>query len=605
MHKAGLLAVLLVATLSGCGGSDNDAFQPGTGGTSAPVATTLTLVTSSPTLASDGSTPAEITAYVRDANNQLVESVSVVFSASSGALAVTQATSGTDGTATASLTPLTPERRTITVTATAGTVTSSVNVDVVGSTITIQGPATLTLQQQGTYTVTLKNAANVAIANQTVTVASARSNTLSAASVTTDSTGTATFNMTAANSGDDTITVNGAGLTASQTVAVNSDSFTFTAPASGTEVALGATQTVTVRWLVANVAQVGQSITFSTTRGTVSPQTVVTDSTGSATATVSSVNAGGAIITAGGGASSAELSIEFVAQTAATIDVQPSAFTIGTEQTSTIIAVVRDPTGNLVKNKTVDFTLTDITGGWLSLGSVLTDSQGRAQTVYTASTTTSANEGVKIDATVRGSSPVVTKQVALTVAKREVFLSLGTGNEIDEPNVAQYKIDYIVQVTDSNGNGVANVALSLRMLSQRYYKGYRSAAVSPATGWTTTYTVAGGCADEDVNRNGILDSGEDFNTSTRIEAGNIAAVTPSNATTDADGFALVSVYYPQEYAYYLDVTLSASATVQGTEYVRTSSFMLPGSSTDFNSTTNAAPGPVSPFGSATVCTNPL
>ncbi len=62
---------------------------------------------------------------------------------------------------------------------------------------------------------------------------------------------------------------------------------------------------------------------------------------------------------------------------------------------------------------------------------------------------------------------------------------------------------------------------------------------------------------------------------------------------------MVHLTYPQEFAYYLDVELSANATVQGTEYVRSSVFMLPGSSEDFSGTVGP-PGPVSPFGTSTV-----
>jgi hypothetical protein len=116
------------------------------------------------------------------------------------------------------------------------------------------------------------------------------------------------------------------------------------------------------------------------------------------------------------------------------------------------------------------------------------------------------------------------------------------------------------------------------------------------------------CADEDVNHNGILDPGEDFNSNGHIDAGNIAAVAPispaTSVITGSDGRVLVNVTYPQEYAYYLDVALSASANVSGTEYVRTSNFMLPGASTDFNSTNTSPPGPVSPFGTANSCLNP-
>ena len=222
---------------------------------------------------------------------------------------------------------------------------------------------------------------------------------------------------------------------------------------------------------------------------------------------------------------------------------------------------------------------------------------------------------MRITATVQGTA--IAKTVALTVARREVFISLGTGNELTEPNTAQYKIEYIVQVTDSNGNGVANVPVSLRLLSDAYYKGERAVF---GTTWGTTYPVPAGapgtlngtrgCQDEDTlgvasnQRNGILDPGEDYNGNGRLEAGNIATVTPSNAVTDANGFVIGNVFYPQEYAYYLDVSLSASTTVQGTEYVRTSKFILPGIAGDFNDVDKSPPGRYSPFGRANSCSDP-
>jgi len=482
----------------------------------------------------------------------------------------------------------------------AGAISATVAVNVAGSALSVQGPNALTLSQQGTYRVTLLDSANRAIVGRTITLSSQRSNTLNPASVVTDSTGSASFTVTAVNGGSDTISATGLGLTATQAVTVNSDSFTFTAPAANAEVALATPQTVTVRWLVDNVPVQNQTVTFSTTRGTVGAAEVLTDTTGTASTTVSASNAGAAIVTATAGSNSANVAIEFVAATPASISVQPSVFSIGPNQTSTLTAVVRDAAGNLVKNKTVVFTLNDVTGGTLSAGSAVTNSQGRAQTVYTASNTTSANQGVLISAAVQGFPAVTPSQVGLTVARRELFISIGTGNEIAEPNPAQYQVDYIVQLTDANGNGVAGVPLALRILSQRYYKGTR---VANFNNWTTSYTNPAGCADEDADRDGVLDDGEDFNSSGRLEAGNIATVTPSNAVTDANGFIQVKVFYPQEYAYYLDVALSASGTVSGTEYVRTSNFMLAGSAGDFSNINVAPPGMASPFGTG-VCTAP-
>jgi Bacterial Ig-like domain (group 1) len=620
MRISRIFPMLLALALTACGGGSDDAFQGGTGGTggsgTAPVVAAVTAITSTSTVPSDGANPAEISVFVRNANNQFMAGVPVIFSASSGGLQITQATTDANGLAKATLIAAgDPTNRTITVTAQAGTITQTVRVDVVGTVLTVQGPTALTVGQRGTYTLSLLDAGGKAISARAVTITSSRSNTLSAASVTTDFNGRATFTMTAAAGGNDTLSVAALGQTAQQAVAVNADSFTYSSPAANTEITLGSAQAVTVVLLVNGVPQAGQTISFSTTRGSVTPVTAVTDAAGRASTTVTAANAGAAIISATAGASTAQLALEFVATVPTAIDVQPSSFAIATAGTSTVTAVVRDAQGNLVKGRTVVFTLDDVTGGTLSTGSVVTDSQGRAQTVYTASNTTSANEGVKITATVQGVTPTLARQVALTVARREVFISLGTGNEITEPNTAQYRKEYIVQVTDSNGNGVANVPVSMRILSEIYHKGYRASGAGltpPITGWLTFYTLDNayaavtGCRDEDVNRNGVLDANlnEDFNNSGRIEAGNIAAVTPSNVTTDANGFALVVVSYPQEYAYYLQVALSASATVQGTEYVRTNRFMLEGSAEDFRDVQKAAPGPRSPFGVATTCSNP-
>ena len=52
--------------------------------------------------------------------------------------------------------------------------------------------------------------------------------------------------------------------------------------------------------------------------------------------------------------------------------------------------------------------------------------------------------------------------------------------------------------------------------------------------------------------------GEDFNGNGRLEAGNIATVTPAHRDDRRDGFALIDVVYPQEYAYWLDVDLNAT-----------------------------------------------
>ncbi len=607
IFKNSVLSLLAAAVLGACGGGGGDnAFQapvPPSTTPAAPVVAAVTATASSPTLQSDGGVPVEIRAYVRNASNQYMADVPVTFSANSGGLTVTRGITDASGLATATLTPAgDPTRRAITVTVQASTASTTLQVEVVGSSLSLQGATALNLQQQATYTVRLADAAGTGIAGRTLQVSSQRGNTLSAASLTTDSTGAASFSLTAVQPQNDTVTVTGLGLTATRAITVNADKLEFLTPVTATEVALGATQAIRIRRTSAGVALAGQTVVFSTTRGSITPASAVTDAAGEATASVTSANAGGAVVTAATGAVESTLPIEFVAATPATAELQPDVFTIGPNQSATLTAVVRDAAGNLVKNQTVVFTLADVTGGTLSVGSAVTDSQGRAQTAYRSSSTTSASGGVRITATVSGTA--ISDVVDLTVARREVFLSLGTGNTISEPNSAQYLVEYAVQVTDANGSGVAGVPVSMRMLSTRYYKGTRTAPSTAGGSWSTSYSVVGGCADEDVNRNGTLDAGEDTNGNGRVDAGNVVTVSPASVVTDASGFALVNVTYPQEHAYYLDVELSANATVQGSEYVRSARFLVPGSAADFKDANVSPPGIVSPFGKAASCLDP-
>src|SRR5690606_20508252 len=102
-----LLLTAALAALAACsGGSDDSLTGPpgaGPGGPPAAVAT-LALLTSSPQLPSDGTATATITALVRDANNNVMENVPVVFQASSGSLSVSQpATTDANGSLTAVL----------------------------------------------------------------------------------------------------------------------------------------------------------------------------------------------------------------------------------------------------------------------------------------------------------------------------------------------------------------------------------------------------------------------------------------------------------------------------------------------------------------------
>jgi hypothetical protein len=579
---------------------------------------TISVITSLPQIPSDGTKPATITALVRNAQNQFVSGVAVVFTSTSGGLTVTQGTTDASGAATATLTSAGDQtNRTITVTATAGSESATVPVQVIGTTLTLTGPASLVQGSQGTYSVTLTDAGANGIANKVVTLTSAKGNTLSATSITTNASGQNTFVVTAVNGGTDTITASVLSLKATESVAVSTQKFAFTAPAAANSpVNIGATSTVKVVWTAAGVPQVGQTVTFSATRGTLSATTATIDSTGTASVNISSTTAGPSLISATGTGVSAQASIEFVATTPSAVAVQASPATIAAQGQSTITATVRDANDNLVEGQVVNFTITqDSTGGSLSVASATTNVQGQASTVYTASTATSATNGIVVSATVSGTS--VTSTASLTVGGQSVNLSLGTGNVVGAgPNKdTQYSYPFSVQAIDAAGAGVDNVTVSFAVTSLAYAKGSQTYN-SPPGEWQPNYSTAPtdpdaflvkgfvGCLSEDVSGNGILTSGEDYNTNGKLDPGLVVSTDVGSATTANGGTASVNLIYPKDHAYWVVVKLTATATVSGNQSSTSTSFLLLGLATDYTSQTVIPPGEYSPYGTASTCLDP-
>lgn len=621
-----IIIAAALAVLSACsGGSDDTLVGGGTGPGGVPIATvgTLTLLTSSPQIPSDGGANATISALVQDANLNVMPDVSVVFSASSGSLVVTQpAVTDASGVLTAQLSTAGDKtNRTITISAIAGgTAQATLNVNVVGTTVQINGPGSIPLGATANFTAVVTDAGGTGVSGATVMVTSGAGNTVTLGGTTTDVNGELDFTVTGSAGGNDTITASALGAQDMQAVNVSSDSFVFVIPDPAgplTEIDLGAEANIEVSWLQG----AGLPVTFATSRGSftdcaggaVANNTIVADGAGTAALCVRSSNAGPAVITATNNVgTSIQANVEFVATTPAGIEIQVAPATVPINGQSQITGVVRDANGNLVKNQTVSFVLTDVTGGSLSVPQAITNSQGRAQTVYNASATTSALDGVRIDATVQG-FPAVTNFETLTVAQRELFISIGTGNEIDEPNTAQYRKEWVIQVTDAQGNGVAGANVTFSVLSDRYFEGFRSyPLLGPA--WVTNQLAT--CIDEDTltgnpsyDRNGVLDPGEDNNGNGRIEAGNIATAVAqagggATLVTDQNGFGILDVYWPQEYAYWLEVTLQARASVQGTESSESTTFQLDGAASDFTNETVAPPGVISPFSVDGDCSTP-
>jgi hypothetical protein len=602
--------------------------------TVAPAKQSVSLQTSSPQIPSDNSAPATITAFVKDANNNFVSGAVVHFQASSGGLAVTTPTGGSPGmtdaagAATATLSVAgDPSIRAITVTATVGASTASIVVNVAGTSVSIAGPASVVLGSVGTYSVSLTDAAKKAIPSQSVAVTSSLGNTLSASTITTDASGHATFTLTAAKAGTDTVTVTAVGASASESVAVSNQQFQFSAPAAAALIPIAATATCTpntpvvVNWKSNNAAVTGATVNFSSTRGTIAPTTVTTDGNGNATVMICATSAGPATLSASASGVSATENVSFVSTTPSVINLQASPSTVSITGQSTLSAVVRDAKGNLVQGQAVDFTITDVTGGSLSLATATTDVEGVAQTVYTASNTPSATNGVSITATVHGTA--IANTATLTVNGAALHISMGTGAFIRE-NAAKtaFIMDWFISVLDSSSHPVPNnaVTLSLHSASRPAYGYFKGAWEVCGTTWQqfdgrttgcSTATTAPiqpltpktPCLNEDINLTGVYDAAEDINKDNILEPGDIAVVSPGVVTTASDGTSAFTVTYPEDHALWVQVTLTATATVAGTESSTSTTFVLPILASYVNTVTSSPPGFISPYGVG-LCTDP-
>ncbi len=571
----------------------------------------LTLLVDSPQLGSSGSKDTTITAIVKDGSNRLLADIPVTFSATSGTLNTTQPTTDASGKATALLNPGGDKsNRQITITATTGTASQSVTVDVTGTTISISGDTSMVLNSTIDLIVTLKDSDDQPISGQTITASSSLGNTIAASTLTTNSNGQVTVQVTATQSGTDTLTFTGLGVTTSHTLTISGDNFQFTAPVADSDIPLNTSQTVTVHWEQNGVPQAGKTIAFSATRGSLTANTATTNASGDASVQISSTNAGPSTITATvSGGPSANRSINFIATTAAVVDLQVDKATIGpndgsqaTQQQATLTATVRDANNNLVKGKTVRFSiLQDNSGGTLTASTAVTDSLGRASTTYVSSSATTAQNGVQIQVSVDEGTTTLTNTVSLTVARSALFVRLGTGNLVASPTPTQYAKEYSVMITDASGNAVPNVDVGIAIVPSHFAKGYWDFPTGAKT-WRHNTTAT--CVNEDANLNGILDSGEDTNGNNVLDPGNVASA-PSTVTTGADGSATFNITYAKEYATWVEVQLKASRTVAGTEASHTVQFYLPISGDDVTDQTKPPPGVVSPFGQSSSCADTL
>lgn len=600
--------VALTMTLVACGGGGGSS---GASSTQAVVPVTevpasIEVLASANSLPSAGS-GVVITAFVKNSANVGLAAQKVIFAASSGGLQSASAVTDASGAATAKLIVGSDKSiRDIKVTVTAGAISGNVSVALTGTRVSISGTGSL---QSGagasSFTVNAVDSSNNPILGAQISVSSALGNAISATPLTTDATGSAAFLYTPNKSGSDTLTVSGLGSSASAAIVVSAIDLVALSPASNTSIATGASQTISVRYRLSGAGVAGQTVSFSTTRGTFASATATTDVNGEASASLVSSTAGPAVVVAQiSGVGSVNLPIQFVATTPTTIVVQANPGSVlpnasGTSNQSTIEAVVRDASGNAVANRQVNFTaLQDLSNGSISPGIATTDANGRAQVQFIPGASSTQANGVIIQAQVASTN--ISSTTFVTVNGKALFITIGFGNTISNLDETTYSKPFTVYVTDANGVAVGNQVLSLSAIPEIYFKGFLV--------FNKTWKYSGDaptavCANEDRNLNGILDVGEDTNGNGQLTPGNVVVTAPGNVTTDASGRASFNLQYGEQYAPWATVKITARASVAGTESRQSIFFNLSGVASDFSDENVPPAGVRSPFGRSALCTD--
>lgn len=270
-----------------------------------------------------------------------------------------------------------------------------------------------------------------------------------------------------------------------------------------------------------------------------------------------------------------------VAITSASVSANPSVVAVnqaGSEANRSEIRALFLTSGNApVKNVRVRFdTAGDANsiGGSFSTGSatLYSDANGVVTTAYIPGTRSSPTNGLTVRACygTTDSDPnllncTTNAIVRLTVVAEPLGVSIGT-NELIVVGTLTYTKQFLVSVADSAGNAKADVALSVSLDLPQYRKGYYAFDLVNSV-W---YKVGGDlavCLNEDSNRNGVLETGEDINGNSRLDPGRSdVTVRLLQPRTAADGTAIVEITYAKSFGSWVDgwITVAASG-VAGTE----------------------------------------
>jgi len=612
---AGTSAGTAIVTIRSSGVTNSASIEI-TGG----LAANISLKASSGTVWSDNSNNTTITATVLDANNAALKETTVSFRASDGTLSAPSVVTDEKGEAIVlfSAGNMDNSNRTSTITATAGSVSRQILIQVTGTTLTLSTDYT-TLEIEAptagfgagkdtaTLTITATDAGKNPIYNALITIEVDPSSTgnvlLSPTGGYTDSKGELVVQVRGQAQGNVIVRAQGLGTTATQayTVGISGEIFSITSPDQDPyNLQKGSSLTVVVR------APTQTQVIFATTCGAwdggASPVVTKSVANKQATAVLRSDDACVATVQVydaadPGTSDSIKVNIYLPVDAASQIYLQAGAYVVarsigGISNTVALEALVRDDSFQIVPNVPVSFSIADSTGGGEYVSPPLAytlEGTGKAGATFTSGSMSSGAQGVTVNASVVG-KPTVTDSVKIVIGGTAASVVVGQSTSIESINGdTSYKLPMTAQVVDSNGNPVANARISLQL----WPKYYRTGIWVPQTIGNTNCLpdVTNQYPNEDDTfpgtafyRNLILDPGEDRNGDGQLTPSSSSAGSlPAEVVADSTGVASFNLIYPKSSAVWIVAELTASTLVVGSETRSITEFVLPFLQSDANS----------------------
>jgi len=422
----------------------------------------------------------------------------------------------------------------------------------------------------------------------TLSTSGTGSATLSAESGVTNVEGKFSFSVTGSSSGEVTVTAEGLGDTATQTLTISPAGATFGISSPGTDLfSLRTNDDLAITVTAPDQNQVQFATTLGTLTGSAQTGPVIVEpvSGGTATVTLSSTKAGVATVQiynydldAPPIADSLTVAISAPTGEADSISLQASVTVIAPSSgdvvnTASLNVSVKNSSGQPVGGAPVAFTIVNPIGNeTISPVIVYTNNQGTATSTFTSGSLSSTALGVTVRASVVGFVPEITDDINIVIGGAAGSVVIGRGTTVMSINSdTAYLLPMSVLVADANGNPVSGAVVSLNSWPSNYARGHWVKFEDECEAVIeSTHT------NEDIDKDLSLDPNEDWNGDTELTPPNSAAGSlPDTVTTDQNGLAQFDLVYTKSSAVWIKDEITATVQVSGTETRSTYPFWLP------------------------------